>query len=78
MAETLLIDWPDGLETISETVGMVCRVKIKHKEGRNGQTFENAYIETQRSDGEPASPDQIKEGIAKLKDTNKPDDRPFG
>ena len=74
VAESLGVKWPDGLETIHETAGKSCQVKIKHKEGRNGQTFENAYIHIARGNREPATEDQVKAGIAKLK---KDDNTPF-
>jgi len=72
VAETLGIDWPNGLETIGDVAGTKCRVHIKHKEGRDGRVFENAYIVVPR-ESKPATAEQIKAGIEKLKlDDNVP------
>ena len=76
VALSLGIEWPDGLERIADTAGAACRVKIKHNEGKNGQMYENAYIHLAR-DLEPASSDQVKAGIKKLRQKETDDNIPF-
>lgn len=76
VAESFDLVWPDGLESIGTVAGRECRVKIKHKEGRNGQVFENAYIVVAR-ESEPATIEQLKAGIAKLKNAEKDSEIPF-
>ncbi len=77
VAEQLELPWPGGLEKIETTVGRTVRVRVKHKEFRNGDVMAKAYIVIDRS-GEPAEPDKIKSGIAKLANTEVKDDNvPF-
>ena len=65
VAKLLELDWPGGLRNIAETVGRDVTVRIKHNTTERGNTYENAYIVTPPS-REPATPEQIETGLAKL------------
>ena len=76
VAKLLELDWPGGLKDIGSTVGREVQVRIKHNTSQRGTEFENWYIVTPPS-REPATPEQIDAGLAKLEAEANDDDVPF-
>lgn len=66
VADYLGMEWPKGLREIAQQKGKKVRVYVKHKIGRTGATFVNAYISTPRTGGVPATLDEINARLAKL------------
>jgi len=66
--EHLELTYPDDAALLNKAKGKRVSVKVKHKEGRNGQTFVNAYIQTgKQARPEPAADDAVKAKIEELK-----------
>jgi len=73
VAAYLGLDWPNGLRDIATTAGKRVRVRIKHKT-KGVEVYDNAYIVTPRKKANPATPEQIEAGLAKLEAQSGTDD----
>jgi len=77
VAKLLDLKWPAGLREIETTIGREVPVRIKHKTSeRTGDTYCNAYIQALR-ESNPATPEQIEAGLAKLEAEDDDGDAPF-
>ena len=60
VAEHLGLEWPYGISNIESTVGKDVRVRVKHKTGKSGGKFVNAYIITGKARSNTATSNQMR------------------
>lgn len=77
--ELVGLSWPDGVRDMSPAVGKRVPIKIKHKPGKKGGMFVNAYIAASTTKpGTPAGDAALEGFIARAKaSANDDEDRPI-
>lgn len=73
--KALGLEWPKGILDIDSLVGTEVPVSIKHKPGKSGNVFVNAYLDLGGSGNAPAAPDFVASAVAKM--TGGDDELPF-
>jgi len=71
------LPWPKGVLEIGTTVGREVPVRIKWKEGRDGQTFVNAYLDLGGGGNAPADKELAAKLVAKMSGEVDDSDIPF-